>query len=58
MLYDVILPESSTFFYYYLMTYDCCCDYVMWLVTVWQWCHAKTLTLVPKIEDKRKIKVK
>ena len=28
----------------------------MWLVTVWQWCHTKTLALVPRIKDKRKEK--
>ena len=28
----------------------------LWLVTVWQWCHAKTITPVPRIEDKRKEK--
>ena len=53
ILYNIILSEPSTSFYCYLMTCDHYCDHVMWLVTVWLWYHAKTLTPVLRIEDKR-----
>jgi len=53
ILYDIILSEPSTSFYCYLMTCDHYCDHFMWLVTVWLWYHAKTLTPVLRTEDKR-----
>ena len=55
MLYDIILPEPSTFFFALCDLWLC---HLMWLV-MWQCdlCHL-TLTLVLKIENKSKMKMK